>query len=903
MEIRFVAGRFDRRGPAAGWFRLRCPVVAGEAPSPVQRAVAAADFGNGISAELDFRTDLFINPDLTVSLRPAARWASGSASTPAPGSASRGSGPPSRSCGTSGAGSAGPCRTSSWSRTGDRRRVPEGTPAVADLLVARADDDRPGRGRRGRPVDAGPESVAAERGPGRAAALARADLDPPHVGVLLGNEPEYLFWLGAAALAGAVVVGINPTRRGEALAGDVRRTDCRVLVTDADGAALLDGLDTGVPADRVLRVDDPGYAGPGGRARRHRRPPTWWPLPRPRPDDLFLLLFTSGTTGDPKAVRCTQGRLASIALRSAEAYGFDRDDVAYCTMPLFHGNALMVLWGPSLVVGATVALAPPVQRLGLPARRPPLRRHHLHLRGQGPGLRAGHARPAPTTPRAPCAGASAPRPRWPTTPRSSERFGCVLTEGYGSSEGGVAINRVPGTPVGSLGPAGRRRGRARPGDRCEECPPAEFDAAGAPGQRRRGHRRDRQPVGPGPVRGLLRRPRGRRPQRIRHGWYWTGDLAYRDADGFFYFAGRGGDWMRVDSENLTAGPIERVLVRHADVAAVAVYPVPDPRSGDQVMAAARAAPRPRRSIPDGFAGFLAGAGRPRHQVGARRFVRVTGALPQTASGKVTKGPLRTDGLVGVRRPGLPADRGRTTGAGLRAPRRRPATAALLERVPPPRPRSAWSADDRPSPRAPAPGPTGRRRLGARVLDRLDAFQQRHRRPAVRRRHGGQVPRRPGRPAGQPAGLRRVPGRLPPGAAPAHAGRDRSCSATGRSSRRSSTPPCGSSPTSGDELRANITGLSGPQHGRPARGAGLWLLYGCLRLSRSAQVLMATVWAVPRDRLPRFDRLAAPGASGFLVVLGVGFVAGGALAGHRQLRRARAGLGPGRAGRLAGRQRR
>ncbi len=196
-----------------------------------------------------------------------------------------------------------------------------------------------------------------------AASAARAALlppsvssEPPHVGVLLGNEPEYLFWLGAAALAGAVVVGINPTRRGEALAGDVRRTDCRVLVTDADGAALLDGLDTGVPADRVLRVDDPDYpdrvaahGGADAAAVGGGGPP--------RPADLFLLLFTSGTTGAPKAVRCTQGRLASIALRSAEAYGYVRDDVAYCAMPLFHGNALMVLWGPTLVVGATVALA------------------------------------------------------------------------------------------------------------------------------------------------------------------------------------------------------------------------------------------------------------------------------------------------------------------------------------------------------------------------------------------------------------------------------------------------------------------------------------------------------------------------------------------------------------------
>jgi len=45
--------------------------------------------------------------------------------------------------------------------------------------------------------------------------------------------------------------------------------------------------------------------------------------------------------------------------------------------------------------------------------------------------------------------------------------------------------------------------------------------------------------------------------RLRGGWYWTGDLGYRDAEGIFYFAGRSGDWLRVDSENMAAGPIER----------------------------------------------------------------------------------------------------------------------------------------------------------------------------------------------------------------------------------------------------------------------------------------------------------------------------------------------------------
>jgi Thioesterase-like superfamily len=76
MEIRFVGGRFERNGPSTAWFRLACPVVEGETPSPVQRAVAAADFGNGISAELDFRSHLFINPDLTVFLMrpPVGEW-------------------------------------------------------------------------------------------------------------------------------------------------------------------------------------------------------------------------------------------------------------------------------------------------------------------------------------------------------------------------------------------------------------------------------------------------------------------------------------------------------------------------------------------------------------------------------------------------------------------------------------------------------------------------------------------------------------------------------------------------------------------------------------------------------------------------------------------------------------
>jgi hypothetical protein len=71
-ELRFVAGAFAAPGPAAVWVRLAVPVVPGEEPSPLMRVAAAADFGNGVSAVLDFGRHLFINPDLSVFMdRPA----------------------------------------------------------------------------------------------------------------------------------------------------------------------------------------------------------------------------------------------------------------------------------------------------------------------------------------------------------------------------------------------------------------------------------------------------------------------------------------------------------------------------------------------------------------------------------------------------------------------------------------------------------------------------------------------------------------------------------------------------------------------------------------------------------------------------------------------------------------
>jgi hypothetical protein len=76
MDIRFVAGALEEPGPAIAWYRLRVPVVAGVPVTPLQRAAAAADFGNGASAALDWTRYVFINPDLTLYLlrEPVGEW-------------------------------------------------------------------------------------------------------------------------------------------------------------------------------------------------------------------------------------------------------------------------------------------------------------------------------------------------------------------------------------------------------------------------------------------------------------------------------------------------------------------------------------------------------------------------------------------------------------------------------------------------------------------------------------------------------------------------------------------------------------------------------------------------------------------------------------------------------------
>lgn len=454
---------------------------------------------------------------------------------------------------------------------------------------------------------------------------------PFHVGVLLENVPDYIFLIGAGALAGATIVGINPTRRGAELAADIRGVDCDLIVTDSDQAALLDGLDTGVEADRLLTIDSPRWAEALEAAASVDLPD----IPEASdPTTTLLLTFTSGSTGAPKAVICSTGRMASLS--AINHLSFTREDITYNSMPLFHGNAVFSCWGPSVFTGATFSMRRKFSASGF---LPDLLKFGATFFNYV-GRSLAYILAVPESPeekqtrlRLVFGTEASPHDR----DEFERRFGTRPIESYGSSEGGVVISLTPDSPRNALGlPPEFMDVRVVDADG-RECPRAEFDEGGRLLNPDVAIGEIVNRTGAAMFEGYYRNPEAT-AERIDGATYKSGDLGYRDEAGFFYFAGRGGDWLRVDSENFAAAPVERILARFPGVVLVAVYPVPDPRTGDQVMASIEMAPGVTFD-PEAFGRFLS----EQSDLGTKwapRFVRVVQDIPVTATRKIDKKDLR-----------------------------------------------------------------------------------------------------------------------------------------------------------------------------------------------------------------------------------------------------------------------
>lgn len=505
---------------------------------------------------------------------------------------------------------------------------PQPAPTVTELLLARADDQRVGL----RFADLHWSWSEHVHQCGTHATTLRALLPahaPPHVGVLADNLPSFSFLLGAAAFSGSVLVGLNTTRRGEALARDIRLADCQLVLTEHRYAHLLEGLDLGDASGNVFELDGQGWSDALTSASGQQVDPVI-----ASPEDLLMLIFTSGTSGEPKAVRCTHGKIAFPGRMLAERFGLCSDDTVYVAMPMFHSNAIMAGWSVGLAAGAAIALRRKFSASGF---LPDVRRFGAtYANYVGKPLSYVLATPqraddAENPLRFVYGNEGAQADLAPF----GKRFGCHVVDAFGSTEGGIGFSRTPDTPAEAIGRPGEDVTVLHPETR-QPCPPAQFDAHGQLSNPEQAIGELVNTSGPGAFAGYYAAPAAD-AERLRDGMYFTGDLAYLDADGFCYFAGRLGDWLRVDGENLGTAPIERILLRHPDVADAAVYAVDDDHVGDQVMAAL--VPRTGgRLDPIGFADFLA-AQRDLSPKQVPRYVRLIDELPRTPTYKVIKREL------------------------------------------------------------------------------------------------------------------------------------------------------------------------------------------------------------------------------------------------------------------------
>jgi fatty-acyl-CoA synthase len=470
---------------------------------------------------------------------------------------------------------------------------------------------------------------------------------PFHIGLLLENRPEFVFAQLGAFLAGAAVVGLNPTRRGPHQARDITHADCQLVVSETKFVPLLGDAYRDIPAPPTFVATRWGEA-PDERHGTRLLEDALGPHAPVDPqvpigfDDLALIIFTSGTTAAPKGVMRAHGRLLLFGFGAVmNMTHATPDDVVYCCMPLFHSNAQILGLSMTLAVGCSLALA---RRFSKSRFLDDVRRHGATLFNYV-GSPLAYVLDTPERPDDSdnplrlAFGNEGPRQYLDVFAR---RFDCRVVDSYGASEVGVSFTREDGDPPGCLG-------RAAPeviimNEHGGECPAAELDASGRLANPDAAIGEIVNTGGPGFFEGYYKNDAATQ-ERIRGGHFHTGDLGYRDAAGYIYFAGRDAEWLRVDGENFLARPIEDILQRHPDVFLPAVYAVPDAQSGDRVMAALLL--RPGKTFdPTAFARFLdeqsdlSPKWRP-------TYVRIVLELQRTETNKVQKRTLQREKFLDV----------------------------------------------------------------------------------------------------------------------------------------------------------------------------------------------------------------------------------------------------------------
>ncbi len=456
------------------------------------------------------------------------------------------------------------------------------------------------------------------------------------VAILAHNRVEYLDAFFAAGKTGTILVTLGTRLTAAELAPILEDSGARAVLYDGELADRVEALRNGAAAaavERWVALDGPRSSeSPGDPAYADlvaAVDPALFEPTRCAPEDVYCLLYTSGTTGRPKGVMIPHRQIAWNGYNTVCCWQLRADDVSSIFTPLYHAGGLMAFLGPIFTIGGTVVLhrgfdAAEIWRtveaegvtvvLGVPtiwkllAEAPELETSDLS------SLRCLYS-------------GGAPLPTW--IAEIYQRRGLTFKQGYGMTEVGVnCFSMTVEESVAKLGSIGKPMMHT-------EVRLVDFDG-GEARDVATGEVGEMWFRGPHVSLGYWHRPEATAASYLEDGWFRSGDLARRDEDGFFYIAGRAKDMIISGGVNIYPAEIEAVLLQHPGVRDAAVVGIDHPTWGE--VGVAFVVPLAQGSADaESLVGFL-GERLARFKLPKEIVYRQE--LPRTAYGKVVKGELR-----------------------------------------------------------------------------------------------------------------------------------------------------------------------------------------------------------------------------------------------------------------------
>ena len=463
-----------------------------------------------------------------------------------------------------------------------------------------------------------------------ATALRGLGLEPgAKVAVRLANIPEFVLSYFGILKAGLTMVPLNPLLKVEEIAYHLDDSDARLLITSTmladEVVTALEKLGN-VPAVVVGDYDKSrwpssttGYADLlAAEDDRDIRPGA--------ADDTAVLLYTSGTTGQPKGAEISHFQLYMNCTIAGEHFGMEEGDVTLAVLPFFHVYGLSSVLNSAVRHGRTISVVPrfdPAEVLSA------IERDKVTIFCGVPtmfyGLTAVDSSSYDTSTLRAAGSGGAPIPAQ-VLHAFEERFGVPILEGYGLSESASTATVNPGADDRKLLSIGKPIWgiELRIVDERDEPLPSGPDHIGE--ILLRGHNI---------TKGYYKRPR-ETAEAFRGGWFHTGDLGYQDDDGFVFVVDRKKDMIIRGGFNVYPREVEELLYQHPAVAEAAVLARPDERLGEEVMAVVSLKPG-ARAEPDEIVAWA------KERIAAYKYpreVRIINELPKGPTGKITKRLLR-----------------------------------------------------------------------------------------------------------------------------------------------------------------------------------------------------------------------------------------------------------------------